>query len=485
MVEVYSSRELREGEGKEIGMVLPFEVAAEDSQSLLSLTREMEHLLDPLNKLRTPPPSVDLSPLECHALQTEEVETLTAIYGSDLRTLNDQGTCFSVNVRFLSQDVVQDDDVIKIWFSLPASYPSVPPVFEIETNTSGSFNYRDADDLFDLLMRESVRRVGNIMIFDIVSIAQDYMPGLIETKREVGKRREKEERERMGRLQLEEALETRNKKTGVPGEIWDVLRPENQSAEKTEREEGDEEGDEIVAGRLPSGGGAVSDDVTFGPAHFVGSISNILSKFPDGLQIHRIENILRQDLARRFHRCRETMTSVLADSERKNPHMYDVQTHVAFHGTLTRSFPSIVERGLVIPGSGNSVKVRCGSSLGVGIYLSPSPTFSLSFTDSNRLIVCAALLGRVYRHGSIFTGRFHSSFNSLVCGEEWVFFNAAQVRGQLAPINYHLDLCFRLLVYTNIIVLELEMCVYTNKLQTGYNADTKHSGSQTPCDHVQ
>ena len=57
-----------------------------------------------------------------------------------------------------------------------------------------------------------------------------------------------------------------------------------------------------------------------------------------------------------------------------------------------------------------------------------------------------------------------------------MFFNAAQVRGQLAPINYHLDLCFRLLVYTNIIVLELEMCVYTNKLQTGYNVDTKHSG---------
>ena len=71
-------------------------------------------------------------------------------------------------------------------------------------------------------------------------------------------------------------------------QIWDVLLPENQSAEKTEREEGDEEGDEIVAGRLPSGGGAVSDDVTFGPAHFVGSISNILSKFPDGLQINRV-----------------------------------------------------------------------------------------------------------------------------------------------------------------------------------------------------
>ena len=70
-------------------------------------------------------------------------------------------------------------------------------------------------------------------------------------------------------------------------QIWDVLLPEDQSAEKTEREEEEEE-DEMGAGRLPSGGGAMRDDVTFGPAHFVGSISNIISKFPDGFQIHRV-----------------------------------------------------------------------------------------------------------------------------------------------------------------------------------------------------
>ena len=46
-----------------------------------------------------------------------------------------------------------------------------------------------------------------------------YIPGLIETKRVLGERREREERERMERLQLEEALETRNKKTGVPSEV--------------------------------------------------------------------------------------------------------------------------------------------------------------------------------------------------------------------------------------------------------------------------
>ena len=40
---------------------------------------------------------------------------LTAIYGSDLRLLNDQGTCFLVNVKFLSQKI-KEEDVIRIWF---------------------------------------------------------------------------------------------------------------------------------------------------------------------------------------------------------------------------------------------------------------------------------------------------------------------------------------------------------------------------------
>ena len=58
---------------------------------------------------------VDLPPLECHALQLEEVETLIAIYGSDMKSLNDRGTCFLINVRFLSEEI-KEEDVIKIWF---------------------------------------------------------------------------------------------------------------------------------------------------------------------------------------------------------------------------------------------------------------------------------------------------------------------------------------------------------------------------------
>ena len=82
---------------------------------LISILAHAIHVHVPQNTLRTPPPSVDLSPLECHTLQMEEVEMLSAIYGPDLQPLNDQGTCFLVNIRFLS-DEISEEDVIKIWF---------------------------------------------------------------------------------------------------------------------------------------------------------------------------------------------------------------------------------------------------------------------------------------------------------------------------------------------------------------------------------
>ena len=60
---------------------------------------------------------------------------------------------------------------------MPANYPSVPPILEIEANQSGSFTYRDADNLFDLLMEESLKRVGEMMVFDLVTIVQEHMAG--------------------------------------------------------------------------------------------------------------------------------------------------------------------------------------------------------------------------------------------------------------------------------------------------------------------
>ena len=51
-------------------------------------------------------------------------------------------------------------------------------MFEIEANESGSFGFTHADKLYDILMKESYKRVGEIMIFDLVAIAQEHMIGM-------------------------------------------------------------------------------------------------------------------------------------------------------------------------------------------------------------------------------------------------------------------------------------------------------------------
>ena len=40
---------------------------------------------------------------------------LKAIYDRDMTALNENGTCFVVSIKFLSDDI-KDEDVIKIWF---------------------------------------------------------------------------------------------------------------------------------------------------------------------------------------------------------------------------------------------------------------------------------------------------------------------------------------------------------------------------------
>ena len=62
-----------------------------------------------------------------------------------------------------------------ILFSLPANYPSVPPVFELESSPSGVCSFSDADELYDTITTECFKRIGHAMIFDLVTIAQDFM----------------------------------------------------------------------------------------------------------------------------------------------------------------------------------------------------------------------------------------------------------------------------------------------------------------------
>ena len=55
----------------------------------------------------------------------------------------------------------------------------------------------------------------------------------------------------------------------------------------------------------------------------------------------QIENILRQDLAGRFQKACDAASHALWRKERQNPRMFSLKPQIAFHGTMTKSLPSI------------------------------------------------------------------------------------------------------------------------------------------------
>ncbi|KAI4870019.1 ADP-ribosylation [Hypoxylon rubiginosum] len=152
----------------------------------------------------------------------------------------------------------------------------------------------------------------------------------------------------------------------------------------------------------------------------------ICSRIPSKYRILHVEEVLRNDLYRRFSSKREEMeTELLGQSytalracvparlhgrkEELVEHLLKPQ--VTFHGTARHLVPSIVRYGFLQPGmenpdSGQAHEVRHGATYGLGVYSSPSADFSLSYTGNNchatkpneffgiKLFVCATLMGR-------------------------------------------------------------------------------------------
>jgi len=65
----------------------------------------------------------------------------------------------------------------------------------------------------------------------------------------------------------------------------------------------------------------------------------------------------------------------------------------AFHGTSSVNFPSIFERGFLIPGQDNELRVANGSVHGLGIYTASvnSPSLSWGFCSDQKMLVCGLL----------------------------------------------------------------------------------------------
>ena len=162
----------------------------------------------------------------------------------------------------------------------------------------------------------------------------------------------------------------------------------------------------------------------------------ICADLPTEFRVLHVENVLRNDLVRRFydrqHVIREELRGFSVDdlkahmlpairrkmhgkSKRKEDLIESLVTpQSTFHGTRRDFVPSTVRQGFLMPGAHNILTgedhgTRCGTTYGRGIYSSPSAAFSLSYTgsahdggiratqpneyDGLKLIVCATVMG--------------------------------------------------------------------------------------------
>ena len=63
----------------------------------------------------------------------------------------------------------------------------------------------------------------------------------------------------------------------------------------------------------------------------------------------QIENVMRHDLALKFHQAVKEANHNLWRRARDHPHFYNLNMEIAFHGTRTQSLPSIGEGQWVDP----------------------------------------------------------------------------------------------------------------------------------------
>jgi hypothetical protein len=77
--------------------------------------------------------------------------------------------------------------------------------------------------------------------------------------------------------------------------------------------------------------------------------------------------------------------------------------HAGFHGSAAKNYESIFDRGLLIPGDGNELRVVNGAAFGRGIYIAQEHAawLSFGFCSEPRMLICAVIdMGHVKFHGA-------------------------------------------------------------------------------------
>ncbi|KAG2374980.1 hypothetical protein C9374_010354 [Naegleria lovaniensis] len=123
------------------------------------------------------------------------------------------------------------------------------------------------------------------------------------------------------------------------------------------------------------------------PIQFWPQYQQMIKKRFHNYHVKNIESIVNPYLLDRFK-------NAIQKEQERLKRKVSSRIVLCFHGTHSSNIPSIIEKGLLVPGKNNHLQVVNGSSWGVGIYLSVmDPSISVSYcVGGNQLFACAVLL---------------------------------------------------------------------------------------------
>eukprot|EP01124_Arcella_intermedia_P014498 TRINITY_DN20958_c0_g1_i1.p1 TRINITY_DN20958_c0_g1~~TRINITY_DN20958_c0_g1_i1.p1 ORF type:complete len:490 (-),score=138.83 TRINITY_DN20958_c0_g1_i1:149-1438(-) len=149
-------------------------------------------------------------------------------------------------------------------------------------------------------------------------------------------------------------------------------------------------------------------------------LKQLLQTYPGG----EVRRVIKPQLQERFEKKLESL------QKRYGANSVECSPRIAFHGTKSARMASIEQKGLLVPGSSGVSHATDSGWYGRGIYLSPNAGVSMGYSDDGRVIICAVLMGKVYKCPGRMDGAGlvpGMDSHESPCGQEYIVFSPDQI----------------------------------------------------------